>query len=189
MRRKSFWTLGLVACLALAIASFADHKPGHKKPGGGGGGGSKLIFDVAFENGDPPIPPYQAPTYLPPCLAHTGGKNNYSALFPRHDLCATVTTSTGYQLTDDIGVTVNTTKGLITSVQLRGQDVIGEDGIAHESELVALTPPVAPSDAGFTLHVHVDNLPIWKLSRHLGGKRVEIVGYISLADMVYTPQP
>ncbi len=187
MRRKSFWTLGLVACLALAIACFADHKPGHKKPGGGGGGGSKLIFDVVFENSEVTL--YDAPTYLPLCLARTGGKNNYSALFPRHDLCATVTTSTGRTLTDDIGVTVNTTKGLITSVQLRGQDVIGEEGIAHESELVALTPPVAPSDAGFTLHVHVDNLPIWKLSRHLGGKRVEIVGYISLADMVYTPQP
>ena len=42
MRRKSFWTLGLVACLGFAIAGFADHKPGHKKPGGGGGGSIPL---------------------------------------------------------------------------------------------------------------------------------------------------
>ncbi len=35
MRRKSFWTLGLVVCLGLAIAGFADHKG---KPHGKGGG-------------------------------------------------------------------------------------------------------------------------------------------------------
>ncbi len=51
MRRKSFWTLGLVACLALAIASFADHKPGHKKPGGGGGkGGGKVSLIGTFRD-------------------------------------------------------------------------------------------------------------------------------------------
>ncbi len=41
MRRKSFWTLGLVACLGLAIAGFADHKPGHTKGGGGGAAKSR----------------------------------------------------------------------------------------------------------------------------------------------------
>ncbi len=54
MRRKSFWTLGLVACLALAIASFADHKPGHKKPGGGGGGGGKISLIGAFRDSASP---------------------------------------------------------------------------------------------------------------------------------------
>ncbi len=50
MRRKSFWALGLVACLALAIAGFADHKPGHKKPGGGGGGGGKVSLIGTFRD-------------------------------------------------------------------------------------------------------------------------------------------
>ncbi len=43
MRRNRFWLGGLAACLALALAGFADHKEGHKKPGGGGGGKVSLI--------------------------------------------------------------------------------------------------------------------------------------------------
>ena len=43
MRRNRFWLAGLAACLALALAGFADHKEGHKKPGGGGGGKVSLI--------------------------------------------------------------------------------------------------------------------------------------------------
>ncbi len=50
MRRKKIWTLGLVACLSLAIAGFADHKPGHTKGGGGGGGGGKIPVTVTFRD-------------------------------------------------------------------------------------------------------------------------------------------
>lgn len=181
MTRKAYRCFTILGVLAVAMAAVAAPPPGK------GGGKDKVTFEVSVVNPEATL--YNAPTYLPTCTATTPGPFSYTALFDRHDLCATVTTSTGYQLTDDIVIEVDTTQGLITSVQLRGQDVIGEEGIMHESEAVAITPPVTPSGAGFTVHVHVDNLPIWKLTRHLGGKRVEIVGYISLGDLVYTPKP
>lgn len=133
---------------------------------------------------------FAAPAYLPTCsYSASASASNYSYVpQPRHDPCAIVTTSTGYRLTDDIGINVKVTKGLITSITLYGQDVYGEEGIAHRSEVFPITPPVKPSSAGFTLHVHADNLPVWKLSDHLGGERVEIVGYISIADITYTPE-
>lgn len=119
------------------------------------GAGKPAPFRVIVENTEGVQ--YQAPTFLPTCAdAQSFGSKFYSVAFPRHDPCATVTTSTGYQLTDDVGVTVNTTKGLITSVQLHGQDVIGEEGVMHESEVFPITPPVTPSAGGFTLHVHAD---------------------------------
>lgn len=183
----------LIGSLALAglLLSLAFGSPARAQKGGKGGGkDAGVVFDVAVVNPENTL--YDAPTWLPTCTATADaskpGKKNYTALFDRHDLCATITTSTGAQLTDDITIQVTTTKNVITSIQVHGQDVIGEDGIAHESEAVAITPPVTPSASGFTVHVHVDNLPIWKLSGHLGGPRVEIVGYISIGDLVYTPQ-
>ncbi len=59
MRRKSFWTLGLVACLGLAIAGFADHKgvPHGKKDGDGGGGKVSLVGHFRDEPGNFPALP------------------------------------------------------------------------------------------------------------------------------------
>jgi len=171
-----------IGCIAVAV-------PGYAQKGKGGGTTTQTVFNVTVRNADGTLY-YTLPTYEPGpgCKAVASGNNNYYAVFPRHDLCATVTTNNKYKLTDDIVIQVFTTNGLITSVKLTGQDVIGDAGIMHESEVVALTTPVTPSTAGFTLHVHADNLAIWKLSRHLGGKRVAIVGFISLGDMIYTPQ-
>jgi hypothetical protein len=132
----------------------------------------------------------EAPPYLPSCSAETRG-GTFSAWFERHDLCATVTTSTGYTLTDDISLHVNTNKaGNIISFQLIGQDVIGREGLIHKSEIIAIEPPVVPSTGGFTLHVDTDNIEIWKYDKHLntgGAKPVEMVGHISVGDLVYTP--
>ncbi len=52
MHRNRFWLAGLAACLALAIAGFADHKTGHKKPGGGGddGGGTVRVVRADFKD-------------------------------------------------------------------------------------------------------------------------------------------
>ncbi|MFC1795185.1 hypothetical protein ACFL3Q_16565 [Planctomycetota bacterium] len=149
-----------------------------------------VVFDdVAFPEGSG-LP--QAPPYLPSCLAETRG-GTLSAWFERHDLCATVTTSTGYTLTDDIGLHIGTDKAEnIISFQLIGQDVIGTEGLIHRSEIVTIDPPVVPSLEGFILHIDTDNLEIWKYDKHLntrGAKPVEMVGYISICDLVYTPQP
>ncbi len=67
MRRMSFWTLGLVACLGLAIASFADHKTGHKKPGGGGGGGGKVSLIGTFRDLDGVVPVGEPDRILSDC--------------------------------------------------------------------------------------------------------------------------
>lgn len=169
--------MGLCLCLMLAIASSAAQSI--QKPSG-------VVYKVDVISH---IDTFVAHTYLPTCSALTP-EGFYTAVFPRHDPCAIVTTSTGYQLTDDIRVLVKTNRsGQIISVQLRGQDVIGQEGIMHESEVIAISPPFVPSTAGFTLHVDVDNLPVWKLTHHLGGKRTVIVGFISLGDLVYSPAP
>lgn len=182
MCRKGLWIVSFGFYLFFATGSYVQSLKA--------GQASDPIYkvDVIAHNADL----FVAPLYLPTCSAFTrdqkGPGVNYSAWFTRHDLCATVTTSTGYKLTDDISLRVVTDNGVIVSVQLRGQDVIGKQGIAHETELVPVTP-VIPVESGFILHVDVDNIPVWKLDRHLGGKRVEIVGYISLGDLVYSPNP
>ncbi|MCH7557617.1 MAG: hypothetical protein IIB56_09205 [Planctomycetes bacterium] len=180
---------GLWAVLAVPETALADHKPGHDKPGGGGGKDEPIIFtvDVVEDRDRTEQPTY---LYLPTCSAETRG-GGFSAWFARHDLCATVVTSTGATLTDDIGLQVETNKdGNIISFQLFGQDVIGRDGIMHQSEVVAIWPPVVPSMDGFTLHVDVDNLEIWKTNHHLRSnkpKLVKMIGEISVGDLVYTP--
>ncbi len=174
-----------------ALAGKPEKPPGQDKdkPGGGGGGGGKdepTIFTVELSQHLTSSP------YLPTISAETKG-GIYSAWFERHDLAATVVTSTGYELKDDISLHVETNRdGNIISFQLFGQDVIGRDGIMHQSEVVIIDPPVTPSDSGFTLHVDVDNLEIWKTNRHLSSnkpKLVEMVGKISVGDLIYTPLP
>jgi hypothetical protein len=188
--RQLFMPTGLLAAiLLLALPGMAvncDKNPSH--PSCSGGGTQGATYTVAVKADPLWSPGPTTPTYAPACAAETPGANSYAALFPRHDLCATVTTSTGAQLTDDIVIRVPSHQGLLTAVQLAGQDVIGEEGIAHESEQVPLLPPLEPSPTGFTIHVHADNVPVWKLSRHTGGKRVEIIGYVSIADLVYVPK-
>jgi hypothetical protein len=186
-----FMLAGLLAVLAIPKTTLAA-KP-DKPPGQDG-----LVYTVALEF-DPEAPEHEdiilsggfnAPTYLPECVAKTH-EDTYIAVFERHNLCATVTTSTGYTLTDDIGLHVGTNKaGNIISFQLIGQDVIGREGLIHKSEIVTIDPPIIPSTEGFTLHVDTDNIEVWKYDKHLntgGAKPVEMVGYISIGDLVYTP--
>ena len=140
---------------------------------------------------------FEAPTYLPLISAETRA-GIYSAWFERHNLDATVYTTLDFTtiettLTDDISLHIGTNSdGNIISFQLIGQDVIGKEGIIHKSEIVAIDPPVTPSSDGFTLHIDTDNIEIWKYNKHLnvgGAKKVAMVGYISIGDLVYTPLP
>lgn len=191
--------LGFVLVMPESIA-LADHCKGQHKndPGcdsGGGGGGSGVIFSVAFV-GDPGAS-QGSNLYLPSCTAQTNTSSGNSfattAIFPRHDLCATLTTSDGATLTDDIIIqTITSKSGEITGVQVTGQDIIGDNGIAHESDVLDVTPAVQPDGAGFTLHVHAADVDLWKLDTHRHmkrSKRVEFVGTFSLGDMIYTPDP
>jgi hypothetical protein len=94
-----------------------------------------------------------------------------------------------YALTDDVVLTATMKGGRITGYQLRAQDVIGSEGVKHESDVIVLDSPVVPIAGGFTVHVHAERVPVWRLSGHINGRRVEVIGHISLADVVYRPAP
>lgn len=163
---------------------------------GGGGGGSTTEVLYQVDVADDSALDNDATLYNPSCDAFTreqkGPGVSYTAYFDRHDLCATVTTSpSGETLTDDIVIRVGTNEaGEIVSVQLTGQDVIGKEGVFHESEVVQIDPPVVPSADGFTIPVNADNLPIWKCDRHTScHNRFEIIGEIAIDQMIYSPAP
>ena len=88
-------------------------------------------------------------------------------------------------LIDDVQLNVKTKNGFITEVVLRGQDAVGSDGIMHESETITIDPPVEINPAGFTFHIHAVDVPVWRLSGHLRGKRVAVIGTATIGDVVY----
>ncbi len=188
--------LGLMSAPA-AQADPADQDGCHTLKDCGGGddcGTNHVTFSVWFDE-DAAVAPGPF-LYGPDCPAQTpassGNKLYTTAIFPRHDLCATLTTSLG-SLTDDIIIqTVTNRSGDVIGVQVTGQDFIGEDGIAHESDVLLVTPIVMPDGLGFILHVHADDVLLWKLDTHRprkNSKRVESVGTFSLGDMIYSPDP
>ncbi|MBI2072739.1 MAG: hypothetical protein HYT81_06860 [Gemmatimonadetes bacterium] len=160
---------------------------------GGGSSNNTLLGDVA--SGD-----YVDPTMASPltstCPAPVKG-SGWSLNF-EHTQCLIVqpdwNTDSGfepYALTDDIvlGVLKKQGKdGQITYVRFYGQDVIGEAGIAHNSDTIPVAVPVIPTKSGFVLHVHAPRVAIWRLSGHTGGDRVALIGWVSIGDLVYRPQ-
>lgn len=96
-------------------------------------------------------------------------------------------TGSSYALTDDIGMgAVGLNKdGRITSVLIWAHDVAGPAGIKHVTDNIPVAVPVVPTPVGFVLHVHADQVPVYRLSGHTGGKRVAMIGTISVWDVVY----
>ena len=203
MSRLEKLVVGSVLGSLLAMPILADHKPNHGKGGGGdGGGGNKgeVLFKVDVV-GDP-VADLDAPIYSPTCSAFTierkGPHRTYLARYEQVDPdnpCDDVELlppegSPDYTLTHGINLMLTTDDdGCLTSFQLRGRTVSGEENTVHESEIATFTECVT-SDLGFTLHVDRSLLPIWSLT--FKGKkrvRVEIVGEISVGDLIYTPLP
>lgn len=192
--------MGLVALQSVQPAQAHHCKGGHAgDPGcdgggsGGGDGGSAgdVLYQVtvADDTGFDSL----APVYNPACDAFTVEQKGpgvlYSAIFDRHDLCASVTTSDDKMLTDDIVIRVTTNSaGEITTVQLTGQDTIGKEGIFHESDVIVLDTPVVPDATGFTIIVNEDLVPIYKCDRHTSCRnRLESIGEIALDLIIYSP--
>ncbi len=114
--------------------------------------------------------------------------------FDRHDLCASfITSAPNYvSITDDIRVDVHTNKaGDIDSIQIFGQDTIGEEGVMHKSAVVDVDPAVTPTlDVGFTLVINQDGIPIYNCGDHLRCRKngtLEYVGDMAIDLMIYTP--
>jgi hypothetical protein len=143
MRKKltPTYVSAIAIFLAWAITSAEAHVAGpgepcpHKDPNHphctseGGGGGNAASYEVSVVQGTfVGTSPVYRPADLDSNSVANSWEGDYNVVFPRHDLCATVTvlTPTGdeYLLTDDIVITVNTQAGCITSLQLRGQDTI-----------------------------------------------------------------
>lgn len=169
--------------------------------GGGGGGGdddtSNATYLISVDPHDPPDT-VNSPLYDPPadCLGtnpdQKGSSVSIDVVMPRHHECATVVTSEGYLLTDDIRIWVTTdNNGDIVSVQLIGQDVIGSEGLQHRSDLIQVTPQTPNLSGDFTLHVDADNVTIWKCDAHRIKRNTNCdvdVGTISMGDFTYILQ-
>jgi hypothetical protein len=117
-------------------------------------------------------------------IGAAGTSKAYAALW-KHSRCADITPEgSSYALTDDVTVHTRSRAGKIIAVWFSGQDVIGDAGIMHETDEIPVTP-IKPNTSGFTLHVHADAVQVWRLDGHLRGDRVEMIGTISIGDIVY----
>jgi len=125
------------------------------------------------------------------CAAYTSpDSTGFRVYFPRHMTCAPecgVALDKNNSLTDDIQLNLRTRKGKFIGFTLTGQDIIGEDGIMHKSDEIALNIPI-PDDlgAGFTVSIEKD-VYIDRLKGHLGGPSVGLAGVIQVGKLIYTP--
>lgn len=165
----------------------------HAKGGNSGGSETGGVADIAAGDllsteGESVLASRCPGAASPPGWAVVFGKTGCLIVTPNW----ASTTYEKYALTDDLVLDVQREKGKngrITHVRLKGQDVDGEAGIWHNTDWVAVAEPVVPSTAGFTLHVHARNVQVWRYDSHLGdGNRVDMIGTITIGDVVYRPQ-
>jgi len=117
-------------------------------------------------------------------------------VFPRHDICATLTTTSGHTIADDIKILVTRDKksGQVVSAQVKGQDVIGLVGLMHISNEMVTAPIDVSTEAGgsFTVHLHADDVILWECNTHLlKHKSVCVInrGTFAIDDLFYFPDP
>ena len=91
-------------------------------------------------------------------------------------------------LGNDAHLIVATKKGgTIVTVQFLIQDKAGPEGIQYRTDRFSLdvTGFEGFTGAGFILHLHATDVPIYRLKGHMGGPKVENVGTINIGDIVY----
>jgi hypothetical protein len=146
--------------------------------------------------GDLGLTAADAPALATTCPSAGFSKNSWVLVFSKSG-CLIVTplwASTlydPYPLTDDLVVNVQRDgkSGPITHVRLAGQDVDGPEGVWHTTDWIPVAQPVVPTTAGFTLRVHARNVEVWRTDSHLaGGNRIEMIGTVSIGDIVYPRQ-
>ncbi len=152
---------------------------------GGNGDGGKTFFSVDLVPHTASFNPSD-PTLVSTCSG-TAEDSNYSVSWPRFSECVTITPTGGYQLNNDPVLTFAKKRGSITGITFFIDDVVGGDGIQHETDQIPVDPAAEPSPSGFTVHVHADGVEVWRLKGHLGGPRVQMIGTISIADVVFVP--
>ena len=136
-----------------------------------------------FEPADP-----NEPVLSSTCPGSTSGRNLYVE-WPRGEDCITISPlGSSYSLTNDPSLSVSMRKGGIFEIRLWIQDKEGPEGIIHSTDKIPIDPPEMPSPEGFTLHVHAEGVQVWQHKGHVGGPRVEMIGTISVGDIVFTPK-
>ena len=162
-------------------------KGGNGKGGGGDDGGrTQLLAEV--ELGDFSVVDAAG---LLESTCPTAGTGQWHANFGHSECLIVSPDGAAYTLNDDVVLVVTREKGkngAITHVTLLAQDVIGELGIHHSTDSIPVATPVVPDKAGFTIHVHATGIPVWRHAGHTGGERVEVIGRISIGDIVYFVQ-
>ena len=97
------------------------------------------------------------------------------------------------KLTDDIVIFVETNKaGEILKVMVSGQDLIGSEGIYHQSDAMDVMSVETFADGRFTVHVHADGVKLWECDTHVLRKKTicnQEQGTFALDDLTYTPDP
>ena len=202
--RRAALLAGAVLFAAAAAQAMAPKSGGGKPGGGGGGGGGSTGTDFSVEVADDGAFVSGADLWVPtetdssPCYGWAAGtsvtKPDYFARWRVdgvHLECQDLTTSTGAQLTDDIVVrAMKDSSGNIDRIQLTGQDLIGTEGLWHQTDVIPVAVVASPSNGGFTIHVHARDVTLWKCNTHLMKKQTtcnEVAGTFSLDDMVYIP--
>ena len=133
MKKMTF--LVNVVGLLLVMGQVHAGKPGGKPPKDGGG--KPVPLSVAVVKHVPDFSHrstlYQPTGIDPGCVAGTNGLN---AVFPRHDPCATLATTPTDTIADDIIIYVSRDKksGDFLSAHVEGQDIIGSEGLMHNSD-------------------------------------------------------
>jgi hypothetical protein len=164
---------------------------------GGRGGGSTESKGGEIIPGDLQLGAADAPALATTCPSAGFSKNSWVLVFGKSG-CLIVTPLGAsslydpYSLADDLVLNVQQEKGKngrITHVRLAGQDVDGPEGIWHTTDWIAVAEPIVPTTAGFTVHVRARNVEVWRTDSHLaGGNRVEMIGTVSIGDIIYPRQ-
>ena len=185
----------LVATLAAAcehrqLTPTAPDNPGTTTNQGtevkSGSSGNALWADVIVgDSGCPTLPSPLAPSSLA-STAPGDVTDSYHVRWAHTQGLIVRPDGSSYSLTDDVtlNVRLRTNDMALTAVTLYGQDIIGPDGVMHDTNDIAISPQAAVP-TGFTLHVHASGVTVYRLSGHTGGKRVRPIGTICIGDVVY----
>lgn len=160
-------------------AAKPDHAGGGKGGSDDGSNDSELVADLV--TGD-----YFTTAGTPWLSVGAAATASSGAVLFHHTRCGDVTPEgSGYALTDETRLEIRTKGRSITAVRFWGQDLIGDEGVAHETDWIPMDVPKNAITDGYVLHVHADNVEVWRLSGHLTGSRVEMIGTISIGDVTY----
>ena len=179
---------------AQAHCDGVKHAGDHRHCSGKGGDDSSQVIGVHDDGSEPdPAAPLWAPTdAVPTCVLQKGPAKSLSGAFPRHAVCATLVT-TGDPVKDDIIIIIDTDRrGVVLSVQVQGQDIIGADGIVYITDLMIPESVGQNFDGNMVIHVHADNVNIYRCDTHIL-KQKSICdtpsGIFALDDLVYSLGP